>query len=164
MSLLDDLIQKAATSADEHAADWLDKGLTCAREELAARRDDLLDDPVIDDGRQHERTYEFAMLEAAGKALDAIERYKGSLVHLGRARFAAVLAQLGVGRERDARRLALATSSTFAERRAASAASVAEANAATADREQAWRDVKALARELGLMALKAAIPLLIAVL
>lgn len=170
MSLLGDLAARAGEQVDDHADEWLARGLESARAEVERRRGELRDqvfDPAFDGAPDPERKrveVEAQLLAHTGDALDVLEEHQGALAHLGRARFAALVVQLGAGREDEARRLYLASGASFAERRAASATSTETTLADTAAREQAWREVLAGAREIGLLALKAAIPFLLAAL
>ena len=107
---------------------------------------------------------EVALAELGREALAAIEERKAPLAALGRARALAVLAQLGAGREDEARLLYLAAGATLAERLAASEALTLATLAATRERELAWDEVRSLLQDAGQLALRVLIPVLLAAL
>lgn len=96
--------------------------------------------------------------------LDAAEQLAPEITALGVARGSAVLAHLGEGNLSAARLAYLAGRASFAERLAASSASTAATLAATAQREAEWEALKTRALEVGLTALRIAVPLLLAAL
>lgn len=152
MSLVDAIAVHAARAVEDRADGWLDKGLE--------RAGDLLERQAS----EATRPLEVALVELGRDALDAVEARKSALASLGKARALAVLVQLGAGREDEARLLYLATAATFEERLAASEASTVATLAATRAREEAWDEVKQLAKEVGAIALKTLIPILLAAL
>lgn len=152
MSLIESIAVHAARAVDDKGDGWLDKGIERAR--------DMLERQVS----EATRPLEVAMAELGRDALDAVDERKGALATLGKARALAVLVQLGAGREDEARLLYLATAATFGELLAASEASTQATLAATRAREEAWDEIKKLAKEVGAIALKALIPILLAAL
>lgn len=152
MSLLDAVATHAARAVDDHAEGWLDRGIDRAR--------DLLERQAV----AARQPVEVALAELGREALAAIEERKAPLAALGRARALAVLAQLGAGREDEARLLYLAAGATLAERLAASEALTLATLAATRERELAWDEVRSLLQDAGQLALRVLIPVLLAAL
>lgn len=150
MSLLDRAADAAADQIDEHAADWLTKGLGEARK-LADRGGLALREAVL-----------------VEDVLNAAERHAPGLADVGRERLLAAIMWTGFGEKNLAHRAWLAdgsgTGATFAERRAASAASTARTAEATERREAAWEAFQKFAAEVGQTALRVALPLLLAAL
>src|SRR5690606_27650200 len=97
VSLLDELIERAGDEVDEHADDWLARGLEAARREVERRREELRAQ-VFDPGYDPEQKrveVETALLAHAGDAIEVLDEHRDAVAALGRARFAAVLVQLG---------------------------------------------------------------------
>lgn len=170
MSLVDSIATHAARAVDDRAGGWLDGGIERVRDALAVRREELrlrAEDPGYDALPHAARRaigVETDLVELGREGLASVEARKGALVRLGKARAFAVLAQLGAGRENEARLLYLETSATLEERLAASEASTVATLAAAREREEAWDEVLTIAREVGALALKALIPVLLAAL
>lgn len=153
MSLVESIAAHAARAVDDKTPEWLDKGIDRARDLLERQASEAT------------RPVEVALAELGRDALEAVEERKGALAHLGKARMLSVLVQLGAGREDEARLLYLASgASSFEELLAASDKSTAATAVATHAREKAWTEVRDLAKEVGAIALKALIPILLAAL
>ena len=144
MSLLDKAADKAHVVVDGEAEDWLAKGVEGARKHL-----DKLEPTERD---------------LAARALGLVEKYQAPLADVGRARLLAAIQWTGLGERDKARRAWLAGGATFAERRAASAASTARTLEETRRREVAWAEFQKFAAEAGMVALRVALPLLLAAL
>jgi hypothetical protein len=144
VSLLDKAADKAHAVVDDEADDWLAKGVDAARKHLGK-----LD--------HFER-------DAAARALDLVEKYQAPLADVGRARLLAAIQWTGLGEKDKARRAWLAGGATFAERRAASSASTARTLEEAQRREVAWAEFQKFAAEAGMVALRVALPLLLAAL
>lgn len=144
MSLLDQAADRAHAVIDQDSDDWLAKGIMRGRT-LA----DRLSRPEKD---------------AALSVLDVVEKHQGALADVGRARLLAAVTWSSLGDEAKARRAWLAGGATFAERRAASAASTTRTLEEAKRREAAWDEFKKFAVEAGQVALRVALPLLLAAL
>lgn len=168
MSLTDALVSRASEALDDKGPLWLAQGIEKARASVANRHLALDVERTEAElaGREVPpiHTVERFGLDQAVVALDAIERRSPAIVTFGRARAAAVLIHLASGDEGNARRLALASASSFEQRRQASAQSTADTIAATEARAKATEEVLDLLKEIGVGALKAALPLLLAAL
>ena len=164
-TLSERLASSAGAAVDQHADEWLAKGLEAARKRVAERREDLLTATLPTSVRERQRRAdERALLDHADVGLAAVDRHAPALVQLGRDLAAAVTIQLGGGRRDEARRLVLASRSTLAQRLAASAASTARTAEGTDAHERAVDDAIAGLEDVGSLALRAAIPFLLAAL
>ena len=168
MSLADSLVHAGLTAADNHADEWLDKGINAARSAMDARADVLCDEQAM---RLHaggkldaKASAEIDALEFAGNGLDGIESVKPELYRWGRGKAAGVLILLGVGDEGGARRLGLASGITLEKFLAESDASTAATTSVTQQRAKDTARVLAVAGKIGQLALRAAIPFLLAAL
>jgi hypothetical protein len=154
----------AQDAVDKHGEDWLAKGFEAARERLDAERLELRTAPIPTSA--HERLVrgdEVRMLDYASRGLAVLERRSPALVVLGRDLTAAVLIQLGGGKKDEARRLMLASKGTTLQQRLqASVDSTAEVAAGNDAHARAVDDTLEGLEEAGKLALKAAIPLLLA--
>jgi len=165
VSLRDAVVERAGAAIDDRAPGWLAAGLEHARGALADRHAQLdQEQPGLGDSG-HARELERQTLDHAATALDAIERRSPALLELGRARASMVLVQLASGRKGEARRLALAgDGATLQDRRAESGASTSATRARTAAREKATDEALELLEEVGQVALRCALPFLLAAL
>lgn len=134
---------------------WLGRGIDAARNELAVKQSTASD------------TTQMVMLESGGAALEVLAERPGfvaALAHVGRAAAKSVLAQLGAGKTEEARRTYLAHHATAAELIAQVYADADATGRATAATKAAWDEVEAGALEAGALALKVAMPFLLAAL
>ena len=147
-------------SADERA---ITEAIRVARQLTASRREELRTSPIPTSVRARRRQGdELALLDHADSGLSIIDAHGVALAQLGRERAAGLLVQLAAGRRGEARRLYLAGAATLEERLAASDASTEATLARTAARERAADEVLDGLTELGLLALRAAVPFLLA--
>jgi len=134
---------------------WLSRGLDSAQRELAVKKS-TAGNPV-----------EAAALEAGSKALGSLAARPGfisALAAVGRSGAKDVLGQLKVGNRDAARRAYMANSATYEELLAQVKADADKAGRATAAREAAWQEIEDGLKEAGMVALRIAIPLLLAAL
>lgn len=160
---VDAIASAAARAVDAHAEGWLDRGLERARD-LVADRSSAVGEQLRDGSLDPRTGLEHAMLGQALVGLDAIGARRPALLLLGHDVTQRVLVQVAVGREAEARLLALASTATYQERRAASGLSTSATVAATEARARATEEAIALAKDVGLGALRAALPFLLAAL
>lgn len=105
-----------------------------------------------------------SVLPLAAAGLDGLERMAPALGHLASAQVGAILALLSVGKSDEARRIYLAHGATFDELIAQGYADADALGRATARRAAAWDEIIAIAQEIGITALRLAVPLLLAAL
>lgn len=147
-------------SADERA---LTEAVRVARGLTASRRGELRTGPLPKSVRERKRHGdELALLDHADSGLSVIDAHGVALAQLGRERAAGLLVQLSAGRRGEARRLYLAGAASLEERLAASDASTEGTFVRTEAREKAADEVLDGLAELGLLALRAAVPFLLA--
>lgn len=166
MSLSSHLATTLDATLDRHGEAWLDKALIQADAKAAERLEALTAETTalratgqpVPLALDAERA---AMLLSLETALPAIEKRKGALYRWGRGKAAAVLIQLSDGDASKARLLAMATGQTVVEYLATSDASTARTSQVTMQREKDADEVISLLREIGVGALKAALPLLL---
>lgn len=170
MSLADAIAAHAAASVDDHAPGWLDRGLEAARGAVAAEADQ-----VEATSQAHLAAGEAppaalllrrALLTEAAVGVEGVADLRDDLLLLGRAATAGALVHLAGGRPVAAGVL-IATAgaaSSFRERRSASTASTEATLTNTAARVAARDRVLAKAGELGIGALRVALPFLLAAL
>jgi hypothetical protein len=162
------IAEHARKALDDHAEGWLDRGLEEAADGVASRTAEL-DDEIAAATRDGGEADPMARLEREGlrfapKALDAIGARKPALLRWGKAKAGGVLILLGAGKEEEARLLAMATGLTLEQYLAGSDLSTARTSQVTLRRARDTEEVVALVREIGLGALKAALPFLLAAL
>lgn len=165
VSLADAIAEHAVAAVDDAADLWLEAAVDSSREAIATRRREVRAQalPVDVTARRHQGD-ELALLDHATQGVAAVERGARLLGRLGRAKATGVLIHLAAGREQDARRVYLAHGATLAERLAASEASTVATLEAARAREQAWDELAQIVLEVGLLALRAALPFLLAAL
>lgn len=165
MSLTDSIAAAGDHALDEHGSDWIDKATGRARLLIADRRDELKTSPLPSDVVTRQRQAdELRLLGHAEQGLSVVEAHAPALVTLTRGAFAAMMIQLGAGREDEARRLYLATRATLRERLQASANTTAATEADAEAHALAAKDTLDGLEELGGLAIKAALPFLMATL
>lgn len=151
--LVDAIVGKAGEVIEDKADGWMSRGLREAHGAVDKAAEGV--DP---------NSFEGAMLAEATRGLGLIGVHSSTLVGYGKARAAGVLIHISTGNDKAARLLALAGASTFEQRRAASAQSTAQTEADTKAREEAHEAMVAMAKDIGLGALKAALPFILAAL
>lgn len=154
MTLAADLLSRAPEQAERLTAEGIERGLDYARGlALDASRSPLAGGMTRAD------------LGEVAKALDALEAERHVLAGAARDAVTGALVLLSVGRDDEARRLWLAGGgASYDERRAASAASTAATLEAARRRAEVWAALERIARTAGRVALRIAIPLLLAAL
>jgi len=159
VSLTDALLEHAGRAVDNNAEAWLAKGLSSARSAIEKRQAEL-------DADTTEQTSfteaERVLLELAPIGLDAVERRSPALVRWGRGKAAAVLIRLSSGDDQKARLHALALGMTLEAYLIASQNLTQRTANVTEQRERDADEVLSLVKEVGLGALRAAIPFLLA--
>lgn len=154
MSLLDKAVDTLAARVDDQVPGWLASGIVRARVHLEEHPLEPVElgGGVID------------VDSLAEDVLDAAEEEQAGLAEFGRARLLDAIALTGLGKKDEARRRWLAHEATFDERRRASAAADALAVSLTERREAAWEAFERFAKKVGMVALRVAVPLLLAAL
>lgn len=145
MSLAGELIRRAGDAAEDLTEDGIQVGAAKARE-LAHAHLSAGDRAAADD------------------LLDELVARRGQLAVAAKSEVVGALALLGVGARDEARRAWLAGGATFLERRAASAGSTAATSAATEARTAALQALEEIAAKVGALAVRVAVPLLLAAL
>lgn len=168
MSLTTALDIVGAHDPDDRVTGWVEDGLHAASRAAQKRQDELfeLDRQAEAAGADvsDEVAVETVLLDQAQQAISGLLPLAPQIATLGRARAASVLIRMSAGDREGARRLLLATRSTFAERRIASGQSTEQVLAASEARAKATEELLDALGKIGLAALKALIPLLLAAL
>jgi hypothetical protein len=158
VSLPDTLLEAGAKALDKHAEGWLDKAITKARDlaEHRAAQIDELEQPTRADEIERD------MLDLVPGALDAVEKRSPALLRWGKYKAGAVLIQLASGDSEKARLFALASGLSVEEYLRVSDEESARVGSVTRQRQKDADEVVAVLKEVGLGALRAAIPLILA--
>lgn len=151
--LIDDLVDHVGKLVDDKGGAWLDRGLASAEALIDERTKQVAPG-----------SFESEMMAEALLGLTVVKAHAPTLTSYGKARAAGVLVHLSTGNLLSARRVALDRSTSFAERRQASAESTAAVHASVDADEKAHDEMVAMAKEIGLGALKAALPFILAAL
>lgn len=154
MSLLDKAVDELAARVDDKVPGWLASGIVRGRIHLQEHPTQPLEvgDAFLD------------VDTLAEGVLDAAEVEQAGLAEFGRARLLDAIALTGLGRRDEARQRWLMREATFDERRAASAAADGLALSLAERREAAWEAFERFAKKVGMVALRVAVPLLLAAL
>lgn len=135
MSLSETLLAKGVDLIDDKGEEWLGKVIGEGRK--------LLDTEV--DGET---------AKAGHDALELLDENKQPFVRLGKVGFAQLVAYWEDGEEAEARRQYLATSATYAERRAAMHEAGDAATKDADERKAAWEAVEAVLKKIGTVGLQ----------
>lgn len=154
MSLLDKAVDALVIRVDDQVPGWLASGIVRARLHLEEHPT-----PPVELGG--------GVLDVdslAEDVIDAAEEEQAGLAEFGRARLLDAIALTGLGKKDEARRRWLTRDATYDERRAASAAADGLAVSLAERREEAWEAFERFAKKVGMVALRVAVPLLLAAL
>lgn len=145
MSLLDEAARKLRDEVEEHADEWLDRGLEAAQ-------------ALID---EHLQGGDAAM---ASDVVEVLAIHRDYLADMGRYGVGALLVKTGVGLDMQAREQFLTTRSSKADDVEGIMQAANKALRETRRRELAWEGLSAMLASVGKAALRLAVPFLLAAL